>query len=686
HWRPPVLMDGIIPFTAGRTETDNSTLSYDDSSGAYIRQYNNGRNVYFNDQGRHDYTLYPDGRVLSYTYNTDGSIATMNISAPGESTPHWTWNFAYANGKLDSITDPAGRVTDFTVDGNGQLTSVTYPEGSTESFFYNADNLLTQHIDRNGDISSYAFDQYGRVLSDTRPVRAVYDPATGQTTSASETRTFAPSDTAFPLINNSPVGTPLAPAPAVPTTTQLVDSISYGRGSISGLTNRWGNWVERTDASGRTTTYERDRANNVYGLELNGGDCMDASYDNRGNLTSVARIDGAECDQFNPTNAQRVHYTYEERFNKIKSSTDAYGNTTVYTYDYEENLTQIGNLIRIEYPVITDENGLLVTPTQSYAYNALGFVETETDARGTVTRYVYTQGTPDEAASGANPLFAPGVSPVPGLLTQIIENDGGLGPTETLTTTYKEFDALGNSQTVIAPGGLNVTLFLYDNIGRVISQTNAAGITTLSEYNETGNLTRRVTDYTPDGISGRNIVTAFVYDADGRLLQEYTIANGVVAQTSYEYDINGNLAAQTDARGNITRFRYDDANRLVNVIDPAGATITYTHDLNGRVETITDTDGYVNRTVYDSLGRVSAQIRDEVGLSLTTSYTYNLNNNLETTTAPDGTVTCYEYDALNRQTAQVQDCGPGGLNLRTETIYDVNGNPVYTIDERGIVT
>ncbi|MCP4359950.1 MAG: hypothetical protein GY796_18240, partial [Chloroflexi bacterium] len=47
HWRPPVLMDGIIPFTAGRTETDNSTLSYDDSSGAYIRQYNNGRNVYF---------------------------------------------------------------------------------------------------------------------------------------------------------------------------------------------------------------------------------------------------------------------------------------------------------------------------------------------------------------------------------------------------------------------------------------------------------------------------------------------------------------------------------------------------------------------------------------------------------------------------------------------------------------
>ncbi|MCP4408094.1 MAG: RHS repeat protein, partial [Gammaproteobacteria bacterium] len=263
HWRPPVLMDGIIPFTAGRTETDHSTLAYDDSSGAYIRQYNNGRNVYFDDQGHHDYTLYPDGRVLSYTYNTDGSIAAMNIRAPGESAPHWTWDFAYTNGKLDSITDPAGRVTDFTVDGNGQLTAVLYPDGSSENFFYNADNLLTQHIDRNGAATSYDYDGYGRVLTDTRPIRSVYDPATGIATPEAEERSFIASDVAYPLINDSPVGDPVTPAPAPPTSTQLIDSITYGRGSISGLTNRWGNWIEFTDATSRTIQYARDRANNI---------------------------------------------------------------------------------------------------------------------------------------------------------------------------------------------------------------------------------------------------------------------------------------------------------------------------------------------------------------------------------------------------------------------------------------
>jgi hypothetical protein len=46
-----------------------------------------GRSVHFDTLGRHDYTLYPDGRILSFTYNTDGTTATMSMTAPGESTP-----------------------------------------------------------------------------------------------------------------------------------------------------------------------------------------------------------------------------------------------------------------------------------------------------------------------------------------------------------------------------------------------------------------------------------------------------------------------------------------------------------------------------------------------------------------------------------------------------------------------
>ena len=524
---------------------------------------------------------------MGYTYNVDGTTATMYVQAPGESTPHWTWTFNYSGGRLDNITDPAGRTTDIAVNDHGQLSNVTFPDGSSEAFFYDARGLLTQHMDRDGAATTYAYDAYGRIQSDTRPIRAVYDPDTGESSALSEVRTFTPSDTAYHLINDSIVGDPDSPAPAAPTSTLLVDSITYGRGELSGVTNEWGNWLERTDGTGRTTAYERDEANNVTGVTLSNGDCLDASYDEFGNLLTVARVEATECGEAEPASAQTAAYTYEPRFNQIKTITDARGATTTYVYDYEEDAGEEGLLVRIEYPPVENENGVVVTPTVSYTYNSLGLVTTETDARGTVTRYVYTEGTGDEAAGGANPLFAPGVPPVPGLLTQVIQDDGG----EALTTTYKEFDALGNPLSVIGPGGANVTRFLYDEMGRVISQTNATDITTLSQYDDQGNLARRITDYTADGATGRNVVTAFTYDADNRLVQVDDWNTGV---TTYQYDGAGRLITTTLPNGVVSVNAYDDANRLLSLRHEGGdgsllAEYLYQLDSVGNRAVVTET-------------------------------------------------------------------------------------------------
>ena len=100
-----------------------------------------------------------------------------------------------------------------------------------------------------------------------------------------------------------------------------------------------------------------------------------------------------------------------------------------------------GKLIRIEYPFVQDENGDFVRPEERFTYNALGLPETVTDARESVTRYVYTEGIPAEGSGGATPLFLPGVTPVPGLLTRIIRDEGGLNE----TTVYRDFDGAGSS-------------------------------------------------------------------------------------------------------------------------------------------------------------------------------------------------------------------------------------------------
>ncbi|MCC6608010.1 MAG: FG-GAP repeat protein [Anaerolineae bacterium] len=598
-WRGPVLMDGIQPFTAGRTEIDRSTLVYDETTGNYIRRYYNGYEVYFDALGRHDYSLTPDGRIISFTYNLDNSIATMSIIAPGESTPHWTWTFNYVNSKLDSITDPAGRVTDFTIDENGQLTEVSFPDGSSEAYFYDARNLLTQHVDKNGAVTSYAYDEYGRVLTDTRPIRAVYDPATNTIVAEAEERTFIASEVAYPLINDSPVGDPITPAPAVPTSTVLVDSITFGRGSVSGLTNMWGNWLEFTDATDRTIQYDRNSANYIFRQTYPDSSCDRFSYDYFGNVVSARRMGATDCALGNPVNFLEAVMTYEPRFNQIKSITDPLGRTTTYIYDYEEGMGENGNVIRIEYPPIQDESGNWITPTMQYTYNSLGLMETQQNENGALTRYVYTTITDTQ-------LFLPGVTPVPGLLTQVIEDDGGLA----LTTTYRDFDANGTALTEIAPGGVEMTHYATDEMGRVISETNAAGATTLYDYDAQGNLIQRIADYTPDGVTGANLVTLYTYDADNRLLTEERVGDEIIVRTSHMADINGNPSHSENAMGHETISLYDDANRLVNMIDPAGQVVTYTHDVNGRVASFTNVDDIINKTFYDDYGRVYRTVRN----------------------------------------------------------------------------
>jgi RHS repeat-associated protein len=698
-WRgTPVTINGVGNFLAGRTATDYSTLVYEEDTGTYARHYPDGRSVHFDPDGRHDHTLYPDGRILAYTYNPDGSTAIMSITAPGETTPHWTWSFSYDAGQLQSVTDPAGRTTSLAVDGNGHLTAATFPDGSSQQFFYDARGLLTQHVDKNGAIVTYGYDQYGRTQTDTRPLRAVYDPDSGQINALSEVRTFTPSDTAYHLLNNSPVGDPDNPAPAAPLSADLRDEVEYGRGSLSGLTNKWGGWLELTDATNRTTGYERDEANNILQLTQANGNCERFTYDEWGNLLTRSRLGAGDCDSSSLTNAQTVTTSYEARFNQIKTVTDPSGNTTTYVYDYEEGEGEAGRLIRIEYAPVSLANGQIVTPTTSYTYNQWGLLETETDASGRVTRYVYTQ----DSDTG---LFLPGVSPLPGLLTQVIHGDNTTIP---LVTIYKDFNAQGQALTVIHPGGENITRYAYDNWGRVISETNGVGTTTLYTYDDQGNLLQQVEDYTADGLTGFNITTTYIYDHSGQLVQEQRAGDELILHSLYAFDINSNLGQHEDELGYFTNTRFDDANRLVNIIDARGNTITLTHDLNGRVETMTNPDGTINRTEYDDFGRVTRNITNWVdGIfdannpdqDNVTGYQYDQRNNTIVITDTLGRMVHTFYDDLNRTqgtivnwdgTTTLDDCPmlptERDENICTHYAYDEVSRTVIVTDTLGRMT
>lgn len=684
-WRAPVLLNNTAFFVENRTEIDTSRLSFDPTTGTYTRYYVDGREVHFDANDRHDYTLYPDGGKLAYTYNPDGTTATVEATAPGQSTPSAVWQFNYQAGQLDSIVDPAGREIQFTVDNNNQLRQVDVPGMGSRLFYYNEQNLLTQQKDEGGAITSYAYNEYGRLIEHTDPLREVYDPNTQTTTLDREIMAFVNSDTSYDLINDSVVGDPDNPAPAVPGTDDLEEVVTYGIGSRTTKTNEWGNIVEQSDDLGHTVSLDRNEANQVTRLELGNGDCIEAKHDGYGSVVALVRMPASQCaldpEERDPDLQQVTAQTYEPRYQKPKVQTDNAGQEVIYYYDYELGQGNAGRVVRIDYPPIPNENGVLTTPSVYYTYNNLGLLETETDVRGTVTRYIYTQGTPDEAAGGANPLFLPGVTPMAGYLTQIIQDDGGFE----YTTIYKGFDASGNVQTVIFPGGLETTA-LFDSLGRLYMETNATGIVTLYEYNDRGQVTRQIVDYTADGITGENIVTLYEYDNDGRLVHQSTSADGLVTETFTRYDINGRMVSQSDGQGNETRNIYNSAGQLVKTIDPAGNETRYEYTAEGLPEIVIDAENHKTKTVYDLFGRPRQVIQAFEELNLTTTYTYTVAGLVEQVKSPDGIVTCFEYDALQRRTQTIQDCGPDGLNLTTQYAYDLAGNTVYVTDMRGIVT
>lgn len=658
------------PYVLSQTATDHSRLAFEPDTETFVRTYLDGTQVYFNADGSHNYTLDPSGRKALYTYNENGSLATMGIVAPGESNPRWLWTFNYTSGKLSSITDRAGHTTNFVVDNQGNLVQATTPDNATQRFAYDERHLLTKHTDQKGAVTDYAYDDYGRIATVTEPERAVYNQATGKSETKREVLTFTSSDTGYDLINDSPQGDPDHLAPRAPTSAELVDRVAYGRGELRGHTNQWGAWLDETDGVGRTTTYERDANNNVSRLTYANGECVDFTYDANGNPLTESYLSAAACAGDSSTAAvdagRTWSYTYEASFNQLKSVTDPLGQVTTFFYDYEEGLGEAGHLLRIEYPQVVDETGNAVTPKEFFTYNALGLLESETDLQGNVTKYLYTQGTPDEA-SGGNARFAAGVTPVPGLLTQVIENFGDSTHLN-LTTIFKDFDAQGNAQTEIDPRG-NITRYTYDALGRVLSMTDPLGQVTKNEYDNRGNPVRLITDYTTAPADGRNLVSEFAYDPDDRLLGWRVEADELVESENFAYDINGQLASYTDSEGQSTIYSYDAADQLTQITDPLGRKTTLAYTGRGQVASQTAADSSITAFTYNSFGdlnsltppgeephRLEYTLRNELALyrppeiggPTQTGYTYDALGQLIGETRPDGRNIAYNYDSHQR--------------------------------------
>ena len=134
-------------------------------------------------------------------------------------------------------------------------------------------------------------------------------------------------------------------------------------------------------------------------------------------------------------------------------------------------------------------------------------------------------------------------------------------------------------------------------------------------------------------------ITRYSYDNMDRMVKKSV--GGKV--TEYSYDKKGLLQEVTDPSGTV-KYRYDPYDRLVKKTDVNGAVLSYTYDKAGRLETFDNGFGKTSYE-YDLLDRVT-RVVDRNGKA--TVYEYDAAGNRSAVRYPNGTVMSYTYDACQR--------------------------------------
>jgi RHS repeat-associated protein len=595
-----------------------------ESSGEVTAFRSDGQLAYLQDTNNNRLTAGYTGSQLTSITNTNGSALTFHYNAQG---------------RIDLVTDPAGRVANYAYDATGEhLISVTTTAGTIE-YGYTSETsgprafAITSISYPDGTHLFFDYDNRGRLVSHQQDGAAnalsfTYDIANYRVTDALGNSTY---------IYYDDVGR----------TSLRVDGVGPNIGDGGPVTS---------------TSYD-DVTNRLAQIQPPDGPPVTFSYDERGNPTQVTDPQG-----------QTQHFTYESSFNHLTSWKDALGHET--TYDQDPN----GNLSTTTY---------VDGSTEQFSY----------DAQGNPVSAVNRLGQPISETYDPNGLvktkdFADGTH----LAYEYDAHGNMISATGPAGATIMEYDLADRMAKITYPGG-RFLQFIYNAGGQRISTIDQSGFTTNYRYDAVGRLAE-VTDglgqsivaydYDPAGrlareTRGNGTFTTYEYDRLGQILHLVNSGanNTILSRFDYTYDVLGRRDSMTTLEGKTT-YAYDAANQLASVTLPDGRTISYAYDAAGNRQLVTDNgavSAYTTNALNEYVTVGGADLTYDAGGNLTAasgsnSYSYDAQGQLLSAITPQGMWT-YEYDALGNRIASTHN------GVRTEYLIDPMGNVVGQYDGAG---
>lgn len=646
----------------------------------------------------------PGGTRTRYGHDAQGRLLTTTLVGytgdplnPSPATDLVESSRAYdPAGRLASITDAMGRVTAYAYTDDGLLAKVTRRDvaPSTATFVVQdntydaAGNLVSQRTNNGATVTATVVDAAGRATSST------VDPG-GLDRRAGYSYT-ADDDVA---------------------TTRLSDG-SAGWSTVSATYDAAGRVVSQSTtgsvAPARTLTahWSLDRRGLPRSETDPAGNVTDFTYDEAGQL--VLRVEPAvdtETGGGTPTSTRPITTTGYNTFGEIAEVSDQNGNVTTYGYDAE------GRATSMTLPSYTPPGaGSAITATVTQAYNSVGQPTSQTDALGNQTTFAYDQLGALAAVTDPNggvthttydaagePLS---VTDAAGAVSQATYDYLGRRVTSTQqvrqptpanhTTTCAYAGVGGWLESVTSPAGV-VTSSSYNAVGEPVRVVDGAGQATTYGYDFAG---RRVSTRLPDATS-----RAVSYDDAGNVVgtADKDAAGAVLRSTSSVYDVAGNLASSTDARGNTSTFTYDATGAVTGQVEPVGAgssiTSSFGYDAAGHRTRFTDGRGSAWLTTYNPWGLPESEIEPPTTtypnlVDRTFTAVYDGNGRVRQATAPGGVSVTHTYDGVGNLTGSSGSGGEVATTARSfgydavgrlTSVSAPGGTDTFGYDDRGLL-
>ena len=144
-----------------------SRLVSNSSEGGWDRLLRGGGRIHYDASGRHVYTDDPNGNRTTFYYN--GTVERVDSIRVDKTSVKWRFYYG-SDSVLDSIADPAGRVTRITT-SSARVTRIYHPDGAYRRFEYSSGRYVPYDVcDERGNCDAVTYDAMSRPREIRRPL------------------------------------------------------------------------------------------------------------------------------------------------------------------------------------------------------------------------------------------------------------------------------------------------------------------------------------------------------------------------------------------------------------------------------------------------------------------------------------------------------------------------------------